>query len=270
MENKISLPEFKALIEKAGSSMVIPSESIVARNVVVADLGKIVQVTNQEEQDFAIAILTSGKKIIKDVEAVRKEMKDPVNALGNIIQKLAADFSQPLQSKMEEKLGLVRVFQTAEAERVRKEEEKRQADIREALRLEEESKRKLEETQRQAALLLAQPSQSDQPDADGASDLGSLMAQEEVSVAAEVVQQSSSQVVALINSAEPEKAKSKGLSSRMVWKHEVTDTAKAYAAHPEFFKIEPRSSVITAAKSKRDFECPGIRFWEEAAPSLRA
>ena len=299
-----SVALFKQTVEQASKNLSIPAESLIARNEVVALLDKITQVTNAEEQNLAVEILTKGKKILKDVEAVRVDLKSPVTALGNAIQRLAAEFSSPLQAKLEEKLRLVSAFQTAEAIRVRKEEEARQAAIRAALAAEEENKRKLAEAQRVAAeqaaaaaaeearkvaaaeeakklaeavaLAAGQPAPvvvapAAQEDSEGASDIGALLAEQTVQAAAEVVQQSSAAVVAIINAQEPEKAKSKGLSSRMVWRYRITNQSEALTAHPELFKVEPKPSAINSAKSMdRNFECPGIEFWEEAAPTLRA
>ena len=280
---------FKSTMETATAGLSIPSESLIARNQVVTELDKIKAVTTAAEQDLAVEILTRGKKILKDVETVRADLKKPVTALGNAIQKLASDFSEPLQAKLNEKLKLVSAFQFSEAARVRKEEEARQAAIREALRLEEEQKQKLlaaqqealrlEDEARQAAIaadtsaanpVTANDATTAVADEDGASDIQALLAEEAVNSAAAEVAQSSTAVVALITANEPEKAKSKGLSSRMVWKYEIMDARAAFAVHPELFKLEPKASAINSAKSNDNgFECDGIRFWEEAASSLR-
>lgn len=294
-DNQTAVAIFKQTIEQASKNLSIPGESLVARDLVIAELEKIIRVTNAEEQNLAVETLTKGKKILKDVEAVRVELKKPVTALGKAIETLASSFSDPLQLKLNEKLKLVSVFQTQEAERVRLEEIERQRKIQEALRAEEENKRKLAEAQRLAAeqaerdrlaavaveelrkATEAAAFAAGQPvpvalveDADGQSDIGALVAEMNVTAAAETVQQSSANVVAIINAQEPEKAKSKGLATKMVWRYRIDNQAAALAAHPELFKVEPRPSAINSAKSvDREFTCEGITFWEEAAPTLR-
>ena len=294
-DNQTAVAVFKQTIEQASKNLSIPAESLVARDGVIAELEKIIQVTSADEQNLAVEILTKGKKILKDVEAVRVELKKPVTALGKAIETLASNFSDPLQLKLNEKLKLVSVFQTAEAERVRLEEIERQRKIQEAIRLEEEHKRKLAEAQRLAAEqverdrlaavalessrlaaeLVAKATGQPVPvapveDSDGQSDISALVAEMAVTAAAETVQQSSAAVVAIINAVEPEKAKSKGLATKMVWRYRIDNQAAALADHPELFKVEPRPSAINSAKSvDRDFTCEGITFWEEAAPTIR-
>lgn len=181
---------------------------------ILFELQQLELVTDQRTQEVAVASLRIAKKFLKDVEASRKAIKEPVLALGKKIDAFASDFASDLESKVIEIESQITAHQNYMAAMER--------DRQKAI-MEEHLKKEAELRKQQA--LAANPEQKRE------------LAEKTIELEREAMQQ--------LEAIQP--PKSQGLSMRRVAYFKVIDPIKAFSEKPEWFEIVPRTALINKA-----------------------
>jgi len=200
-------------------------------------------VANAADNEAAGAVVRDIRAYVKSVEAMRQALTKPLLEGQRLLKALADDHCAPLLAEQRRIEGLAVAFAQAEARRVAREEEERQAAYRKAEqeRIEAEEKaRKLAEkanTEKQqvAAIKAAQAAEAK---------------------AAEVAQ--------VIAAPMPTVNRVKGQQTKPVLMLEVTDVAALAAARPDLVTFEPKVAVIKGLFVPESPNLPpGIRMWWE-------
>ena len=212
------------------------------------ELTAIVVVNSPATQAAAVAVAVQAQRFLKDVEASRKAVKEPVIEVGRKIDALAKELSEPVTAEMKRVGLMVAKFQQIEADRVRKEQQERAEAERKAM----QAKFEAEEAARKAAAAM-----------ETEADLNAAIAAE-----AEA-KRKQEQMYAQLTAPAPAPVKASGSINRQVLKYEVTDIAAAYAAAPHLFTLEISPSAVKATCNANS-KVPGIRFWMENATSFKS
>ena len=230
-------------IDKASVWLGNTSEAI--RQDILKSSSAIKSVTGQDELTAAVARLRDIKRLLAEVETTRKAVKQPALNFGKKTDQIAEQFCIPLEDEATRINRLVSAFQTAEQERVRKEQERLDAERRER---ERQAAAAVEEQNRLASLKKVSPAKE---------------------IAAEVkVQETQAAVIQATTIVAPTAARASGLVVKKEVMFEITDAAALYAVRPEFFTLEPRRSAIKAAITK-DTKLAGLRVWEQVNTNVR-
>ena len=193
-----------------------------------------------DAEDAADALRLLGA-LVKDVEAARKVVKEPVLELGKKIDTTAKEFVADVvaeKARIETALG---TFQAAE---------QRRADA--------ERRAAQEEADR-----LAREAAKAQREADRATNQGEADRTQQVAAQAETAA-----IEARVAAAEIAPVKPSGVAVRQPWKFEVTDIKALFAARPDLCVIEPNNAGIRA-QIPHNQNIPGLRIWQEAKASVR-
>ncbi len=200
-------------------------------------------VANAADNEAAGAVVRDIRAYVKSVEAMRQALTKPLLEGQRLLKALADDHCAPLLAEQRRIEGLAVAFAQAEARRVAREEEERQAAFRKAEQeriAAEEKARKLAEkanTEKQqvAAIKAAQAAEAK---------------------AAEVAQ--------VIAAPMPTVAKTKGQQIRRELRVEVTDIRALAAARPDLVKMEPNLVGIKATLVPESPNLPpGLKLWWE-------
>lgn len=210
----------------------------------------VTQVTNPVEQSAASLQGVAIQAHIKEVKAMRLALAKPLNDACDKLIQIEKDYLAPLLEQKERLSLAVTGYQMEEAERVRREETARAAEV---ARLEAE---------RHAAEAKASRAKSE---------AGQLKAEL-------VAHQASQAVQELVRAPLPEPVKARGSATRRELRHVVTDIKALYAARPELCTVEVRPSVIkalfnppaTADRAHPDKSIPGLLLYWELSTSFRS
>jgi hypothetical protein len=213
-----------------------------------SELSAIVVVNSPATQAVATGHARAAQTFLKDLEASRKSVKQPILELGRKIDALADELAAPVKEQMNRVGQMVAKFQTAEAMRVeqeRKEREKAEAAAMEAARKAAEEAYKAAEAMKDESGLQ-----------------GAINAEVEALLKRK-------EMYATLTAPQPSAIKAKGSVTKKILKYEVTDLAAAYAAAPHLFSIEIKPSAVNATCTVNS-KIAGIRFWEELVSSFKS
>lgn len=213
---------------------------------ILAELSKIVIVSNPQEQNLAVHQLRELRRYTNEIEATRKSVKAPVITLGKRIDELAETHVKELVAEESRINRLVLTFQQAEQKRIDEENALLEAERKAA---EKKAQDALAEQQRLAESGKAKPKQE-------------IKAEEKV-------QEALSNVAAVASKPPSTAASAAGLTAKKVVKYEITNATELYKVRPEFFELVPRASVIKAAITAQT-KLPGLRVYEELDARIRA
>ena len=216
----------------------ITPNSYERRDDILATTGSVTDIEDALDADIAANALKIVSDIVKEVEAARTTIKNPVLEIGRKIDATAKEFVAGLsleKTRLERLLGDYQAAQRIKADRAR-----RQAEA-EVDRLEFEAHK--------AALA------ADRERVEGQASVVAEEAQTKVFEAR----------VALATIAH---IKPEGVTVRENWKHEVVDIAALFKARPDLCVIEPNLAGIRA-QIPYNQNIPGLRIWKEAKASVR-
>jgi len=219
----------------------LPPPTEESRNDLALRALSITAIATADENEAAGEIVRDIRRYLKDAEAARVVLSKPLLEAQRQLKALVDDHVAPLVTEQRRVEALAVGFAQAEARRVAREEEERQAAFRKAeaerLALEEKARKQAEkantEKQQVAAIKTAQAAEA----------------------AAAVV-------AAVVAAPPPSVAKSKGQQTKKVLKYEVTDVRALYAARPELCTLEAKASAINAV-CVPELPVPGLRLWWE-------
>jgi hypothetical protein len=229
-----------------GVSLTATEAAFEKRDTLALACGTVTTVKNAVQAEQAAALLKEIKGFTRLIEDSRKEVKEPIIALGKQIDGLAKELTEFLEQDGARISKLLGNFQMEQARLVREAQEKAYQEEQRILREAEERKRVADETSRSQAI------------ADRRIDKIEAQTFEAV---AQVRANAASVAVA---------SKPSGIATRNVVKFEVTDIHALYAARPELVKMEANTAVINAVlRSNPRASIPGLRTWEEASAIVR-
>lgn len=221
-------------------------EFLEKREDAIASASLIARVSNAAENALAVEAQRKCTVLVREVEAARKRVKEPVLDLGRRIDTIAREATAPIEAALAPVVQLISDFQAAERERERREqariEAERAAAEREAMRL-----RLAEEARIQAEARAAMESARSRAEADHIAhqaELARLAAAE-----AEVKAKAEAQERAAMDMQVHAAAKAHGQSVRMEWEVNVVDLWALARAHPACVTITPRLTEIKAILS---------------------
>lgn len=242
-KNMQNTPLIQSNIETAIVSLAPDANA--RKQEVLALAAAVVAVTSPNELEIAVARMRDIKRLTSEVESTRKAVKQPVINLGKRIDEIAENFSIELSNEASRINRLVTGFQLAEQERVRKENERIEAERRQK---EEEAAAALKEQERLANL--SKPNIKKE-----------IVAEQKV-----IETQAALQTVQTI--APVTTARASGLVVKTEVAFEITDAAALYDVRPEFFDLVPKKSVIKVSITKNT-KLPGLKVWEETKTGVR-
>lgn len=212
-----------------------------ARQVALDSATQITEINSVSDLDEAGRALTLVKSLTRSVEDSRKAVKAPVLEVGKRIDGIAKDFATPLEiegDRLSKMIGAYQEMQKRKAEREREEAAKAQSDALKELSLK----------QTQAAMA------------------GDVMAAD--AARAEAAEKIAEAQLAMINAEGP---RLDNITTRGVWKFEVTDIHALFEARADLCLIEPNNAAIRAiVKATNGRPIPGLRVWQEATAIVRS
>ena len=212
-----------------------------ARNELALAANRVVAVADAGSNEVAGQVVRNIRAYVKAVEAVRTSITKPLFDAQKLVKSLADDHCAPLLAEQQRIERLAVGFAQAEARRVAREEEERQAAYRKA----EAERAALEEKAR----LLAEKANTEKQ-------------QITAIKTAQAAEAKAAEVATVLATPPPVAAKSKGQQTKRVLKYEVTDIRALYAARPELCTIEEKASAIKAV-CVPELPVPGLRLWYE-------
>lgn len=234
-------------------------------------------IDSADMRDLAARELTKIKALQKDVESKRKSITQPIDAAKKAVMALFAaptDYLEQAEALLKIAIGTY----DREQERIRIAEQaaRDEAARQERARLEQEAAAREAEAQAEAARIQQEAAAAAQ--AGNAAEAARLEAEavsrvEQGAAEVETLQQTATLITAPI--AAPVR-QTKGVSTRMVWKTEVTDKlalVKYVAEHPEYLELlEANMPAINKIGLALKQACPiaGVRVFEEPVIAARA
>jgi hypothetical protein len=220
--------------------VVSPDQHALEQRQTLLDVASgITSISTEEDNTLAAQCGSGMQKMVKGVEAARKDLTAPYLAAQRTIKATADAFCEPLAKEMD-RLG--RLASAYRADQERKAEAERKARAEEIARMQEQERKAAEDARKAAE----------------AGDLaGALMGDLIASAAANAT-------TGAISTPEPEAKKTAGQSfSQRVLCWECTDAHALYLARPELCTPPtPRASAIKAVCSP-EVPVPGLRMWYE-------
>lgn len=248
----------------------------------------ILSVTSIQEQQDAISAASLMKRLLRDVEKARKEVKKPVLEAGRRIDAVADDYSKELTSETQRVELLAADFQREEdrkAAAIRAEEERKQREAREAEEMERRKEQEAlariaaeAERERRAALAKIQAAKDEESRQRAQEEADRLAEQraEEVRVNQLACQEAAERRL----DAERERAmqiqtlappKPVGAVVKRMFDYELKDIRALYAARPDLVELTPKRSLILAAISIPNApSIPGIYVFEQTKVQSKA
>ena len=233
------------------------------RNDIALKAVAINAITSPEHNELARASAVAIRKYIKDVEATRVELTAPALDWQRRLKSLADEHLQPLKDELKRLEGLATAFLEAEAARVRKEEELRQAAFQKAQQEQFEAQDRAAKAEARAAALAAPVAASEADPLSNAPVVPSAKAEaamERADAARGKVDAAAAKVQHIISAPAPAMEKAKGQSLRQVLEYEVLDIHAVYAARPELCKLEISPAAVKATCNPK-FHVNGLRLW---------
>lgn len=242
-------PGFKA------PAIAITQEADDQKKALTTRAASITTVTNDETQQSAVEVVRDLKALSNSVEATRKELKEPLLALGKEIDNVAKTFTADVDAevnRLQNACGSFLRQKREEQERVEAEERRKREEALAAARAEEEKlRKKLESEQITEA------------------ERGKLEKKlDKVNVRAAVEIQASQQ-----RELEAQANQTKGTQLRKRYKAQVVDAKLAFAARPDLFDITLSASKVQAALKLDEagtLKTPGMFFEEDIKLAIGA
>lgn len=210
-----------------------------ARNQLALRSAKLTAVATAADNESAGAVVREIRAYVKAVEAVRTSITKPLFDAQKLVKSLADDHCAPLLAEQQRIERLAVAFAQAEARRVAREEEERQAAYRKA----EAERAALEEKAR----LLAEKANTEKQ-------------QVTAIKTAQAAELKAAEVAAVLATQPPVAAKSKGQQVRKELRVEVTDIRALYAARPDLVKMEVNLAGVKAT-CVPEVPVPGLKLW---------
>lgn len=258
----------------------VSADAVTIRDQAIAEADFITEIADNADGAAAVEALKGMKRMLKNAEDSRVEIKRPVLDLDRRIQAFAAAFSAPLEKAYDRLNGLVTAWQAAEKKKAEAAERARQGEIK---RIEEERERvRREEADRQAALKKAEDDKRRaEAEAKRATDAEEKRAAQARADAAEAERRK--QVAAVQDSRAEHRelvaqasvmvpvpvSKPTGLVNKAPWKFEVVNIGNLFQARGDLCNIEASKERINDAIRSGMRECPGLRIWQEATTEVR-
>jgi len=216
-------------------------DSFERRSIALNAAARVPAVADAMDAEDAADALRLLSALVKDVEAARKVVKEPVLDLGKKIDSTAKEF---VADVVAEKVRIETALGTFQAAEQRRADAERRAAQDEADRLAREAAKA-------------------QREADRATNHGEADRTQQVAAQAEAAA-----IEARVAAAEIAPVKPTGVAVRQPWKFEVTDIKALFAARPDLCVIEPNNAGIRA-QIPHNQNIPGLRIWQEAKASVR-
>lgn len=233
---------------------VLPAGAMAKANV-LGTAALVTSVKSEVELGAAVAAVKEAKRLLKEVEGYRKELKGPVINLGKKIDSVADGYTKEIAQEVARIEGLVTAWTIAERKRVEEEERKRQQEIA-RLRADEERKR------REAEVAQAK--------AETAVDSDDVYAAMEAVVDAEAdAERIAEKTREVVTAPLPEAVRVRGMVSKPKIEWEVTDIQALYAAAPHLVRLEPNAGAIRAIVCETT-KLPGLRVWASERVIVRS
>lgn len=228
-----------------GVSLTATEAAFEKRDTLALACGTVTTVKNAVQAEQAAALLKEIKGFTRLIEDSRKEVKEPIIALGKQIDGLAKELTEFLDQNGARISKLLGSY-TSEQARLAAEAQRRAWEEEERIR--REAADKLAEAELHSRNQASLERKVDRIEAQ----TFNAIAETRAAAAAAVM------------------AKPAGIATRKVVKFEVTDIHALYAARPELVKMEANTAVINAVlRSNPRASIPGLRTWEEAAAIVR-
>lgn len=219
----------------------------------------------------SIAQHISALKALKKVcESTRTAVKKPVLDLGREVDKLAREYSEPIDAEIQRLVQHAnqyareqeRIRQTEIAEQRRKAEEAQRAAAEARRKAEEAERLRKEQEAREQSVMFPDPTPRDQPD----------HVAEAMDAGAEAQEQARAAARARSEAAQLEKTKATedvaGMGTRTKWDFEITDIMALLAHDQALCDIRPRRQLIIS-RLKDGQEIPGIKAIKTVEASIR-
>lgn len=235
---------------------------------------ELIEVRNQDEATVATEFVARIARQRRDADAERKLLVGPLNDTVKRINARFKDAVAPLDAADKVVRGKLGTY-TAEQERIRREEEarleaERQERERKAReereRQEAEARRLREEAEREAREKAEAAKAAEDEEAQRLAEEAAARLAEAQTAEAAVKSLPTLEIPrAVVEAPAPLKSASGGVSTRKVWKHEITD---ATAIPREFLKVDEQAIRQAIRDGRRDI--PGVRIYQDDQLAVRA
>jgi len=242
------------LAKLTGSEVAVQPEALVYRESLLAESALLTEVNNSDEQAQAAELAQRIRKLEKDVEKTRKEVKAPVIEFEDQIDGTAKKFITPCVAERERLSRLIARFHDHEAERIQAEKERREREVR---RLEQERIELERKTKESAAAI------ETEADLDAA-----IKAEEEAKAARE---RADSAIVAPV----PRIEKPSGMTFRQEIRWELVDIREfvknvVATGNWALLRAEPNAGILRTLLVSDTQVIPGLRVWSEHVAIARS
>lgn len=277
-------------------------DAIARRDELLAVARRGTAIANAESAERAAQILKDLKGFSRLIEASRKEVKDPVLAIGKSIDALASGLTVDIEHQAERIGSMLAAWQEKlrkeaeearrkayeEEQRIIREQQERERQAREEAEAAERARREAEEkARREAEELAAKASRARSAERQAAlqaeAEAKRIAAEEAAAkaeaerIAAEAKREAEREAAekAIIDSrtelANNTPAKMAGLALRSEVKFEVTDVYALFEALPGMVTLSPNNAALKAyLKTLPEGQTlPGVRHWREAKTTVR-
>jgi len=225
----------------------ISTDAIEQKQKVLAESVKIKSVTDDASQQLAIDAVRPIKKLLKDIETSRKEIKAPVNALGKRIDALAEELSADLEKEVKRISPMSDSFQADKELKARKAEEDRQVELRrietERLKAEAEAQKKAQAAENAKTENARQKAMEEHRQAE-AKRL-ELEAQKKVAITAAPIKVT----------------KAEGSVNVKVPKFCVLNIEQIFKNRPDLCTLEINIAAVNDAMRRGELDVPGLKTW---------
>ena len=254
----------------------IATDAYAKRDAAIQDASTVRVVRDALTSQMAVDALRPIKELAKAVEKHRKEIKEPVLALGRLIDGTAKEFCVALEQEEARITKLLNTYQAEQDRIAREEEAKRQAEIR---RLQDEERKRQEEAARKereakAAQEAAERAAREAVNAEErkvAMEQARLADEERRRLAAQAAQEAAIARQAEAKAMQPTQTpqRSEGASVQRPWAFDLIDVNALHKARPELVELTVKRSEILARIRAGEREIPGVKIYQETKVSVR-
>jgi hypothetical protein len=234
---------------------------------ILADCRSLTTVSDPLDFDAAVTAQREASQLTKSLDSVRKDVTRPLDEMKAKAIELVRQLTDPLASEISRLSTLNAAFEAQRRlkaeEAARKIREEQAAKEREALRIAQAERQRIQEETR-AKLATAAAEDRAKLEADAA------RRQQEADDAARAKMDAAHNAAALASS-QAVSAKPSGLTLRVEPAYEITDAKALFAVRPEWFEVKPRDGLIKSSLRQIDpsTTIPGLRHWREEKVSAR-
>jgi hypothetical protein len=221
---------------------------------------KAIQITDDASQVVAVELGTTARKLKNQVEALRKSTVQPFNDHVKDVNNLAKSFTEPLDTAERDLKAKISTFQT----KLRIEQQKKEAEAREAARKVQEAYEAEQRAIREEAARKAREAEEalkKEKDAAARAALKRTIAEEKEAAEAPI-QVAVAPVIPEIPKAV--RTESGSAHQRMTWTFEIEDGTKVPRAYLAIDEQKIRQAVKAGIR-----QIPGVRIFEQASTTFR-